>query len=292
MKANFERDLGMKISTVSIIINIALSSFKLFAGIIAHSGAMISDAIHSASDVFSTLIVMIGINISSKDSDKEHQYGHERAECVAALLLSALLFATGIGIGYSGLQKIWQSGSGHLQAPGLLALVAAIVSIGVKEWMYWYTYFPAKKINSGALMADAWHHRSDALSSVGSFAGILAARLGFPVFDPIASVIICLFIVKAAYDIAKDSIYKMVDKACDEETIEKMKVVILSQDDLLSLDQLKTRLFGSKIYVDIEISASGELSLHSAHAIAERVHNAIESSFPNVKHCMVHVNPK
>ena len=292
MKVNPEKDLGMKVSTISIITNIALSLFKLFAGIVAHSSAMISDAIHSASDVFSTVIVIIGINISSKDSDKEHQYGHERAECVAALLLSSLLLATGLGIGYSGILKIYQGISGPLLVPGGLALAAAVISIGVKEWMYWFTYFAAKKINSGALMADAWHHRSDALSSVGSFIGILGARLGFPILDPVASVIICLFIIKAAYDIGKDSICKMVDKACDEEIIEKMKVVILSQDDLISLDQLKTRLFGSKIYVDIEISANGDLNLRSAHEIAERIHNAIEASFPNVKHCMVHVNPK
>lgn len=292
MKANPEKSLAMRVSVMTIVINVALSAFKLFAGIAAHSGAMISDAIHSASDVLSTLIVMAGIHIAGKDSDEDHQYGHERWECVAAFLLAVLLFAVGLGIGYSGVQKIFMAPSNLLQAPGVLALAAAVLSIGVKEWMYWYTRFAAKKINSGALLADAWHHRSDALSSVGSFIGIAGARMGFPLLDPVASVVICLFILKAAYDIAQDAIFKMVDKACDEKTIEEMRAVILAQEELLSLDQLKTRLFGSKIYVDIEISANGEFSLRHAHTIAEKVHNAIEANFPDVKHCMVHVNPK
>ena len=177
------------------------------------------------------------------------------------------------------------------QKDGAIALAAAILSILIKEWMYWYTRKAAKKINSGALMADAWHHRSDALSSIGAFVGILGARMGYPILDPLASVVICLFIGKAASDIFRDAIDKMVDKSCDPETLGKMRSIILEQPGVQNIDLLQTRLFGPKIYVDIEIAADGNLTLREGHEIAQRVHDAMEKEFPLVKHCMVHVNP-
>lgn len=287
-----EQKIAMRVSGVSILVNLALSLFKLLAGALAHSGAMISDGVHSASDVMSTVIVIIGVRLSGKKSDREHQYGHERLECVSSILLAGLLLLTGIGIGVSGVCKIAAGTAGEdLLVPGTLALLAAIISLVVKEWMFWYTRAAAKKINSGALMADAWHHRSDALSSVGAFVGILGARLGYPILDPIASVVICLFIAKAALDIFKDAVDKMVDHSCDEETVSRMKKVILTISGVDDIDDIRTRLFGSKIYVDIEIAADGNLPLKDAHAIAERVHHTMETTFPDVKHCMVHVNP-
>lgn len=291
MDAKKSKKIAMRVSTVSITVNIALSIIKLVAGIFGNSSAMVSDAVHSASDVFSTIVVMVGINISSKDPDKGHQYGHERFECIAAVILAAILFATGLGIGFSAVEKIFFTDISSLKAPGALALAAAVLSIAVKEWMYWYTIFAAKKINSGSLKADAWHHRSDALSSVGSFAGILGALLGFPILDPIAGFIICLLIIKASFDIVKDAIDKLIDKSCDEKLTKEMENVILSQQGVLGLDMLKTRLFGARIYVDVEIAADGSQSLSDAHRIAENVHNKIEENFPTVKHCMVHVNP-
>lgn len=286
-----DKKIAMRVSTVSIIVNIMLSIFKLFAGVFAKSGAMISDAIHSASDVFSTFIVIIGVNIANKKSDKEHQYGHERLECIASIILAVILFATGIGIGIGGIKKIMEGNYGNLKIPGILALIAAVISIVVKEWMYWYTRSAAKKINSGALMADAWHHRSDALSSIGAFIGIFGARLGFPILDPIASVIICIFIGKAAFDVFKDSIDKLVDKSCDDVIVKKMRTIIMNEDGVIRIDSLRTRLFGAKIYVDIEIAADGSKTLTDTHEIAERVHNVVELNFESVKHCMVHVNP-
>lgn len=285
------KKIAMRVSGVTIVGNILLSIGKMIAGIIGNSSAMISDAVHSASDVLSTVVVMVGINISSKKEDNSHQYGHERMECIAAFILAGLLFATGLGIGFSGIEKITQDGD-HLQAPGMLPLIAAVISIVVKEGMYWYTVRAAKKTNSASLKADAWHHRSDALSSVGSFAGILGARLGLPVLDPIASVLICVMIIKVSYDIVKDAIDKLVDKSCDEETIKRMNTVILEQEGVLGVDLLKTRLFGSKIYVDVEICADGAQTLLQAHEIAENVHLILEHEFPDVKHCMVHVNPQ
>lgn len=286
-----EKKTAMRVSAVTIVWNVILSIFKLIAGIVGRSGAMISDAVHSASDVFSTIIVILGINIASRQSDEDHQYGHDRLECVAAILLAVVLFATGIGIGIGGINKIIAGTAGKDEVPGIIALLAAIASIVVKESMFWYTRSAAKKINSGALMADAWHHRSDALSSVGALIGIEGARLGFPVLDPIASVIICVFIVKAAYDIFKDAIDKMVDKSCDEETEEKMRQLIEKQTGVLKVDVLRTRLFGAKMYVDIEIAADGDITLREGHEIAQVVHDKVEEEFPLVKHCMVHVNP-
>lgn len=284
--------VAMKVSTISIIVNIALSLLKLAAGIIASSGAMISDAIHSASDVFSTIIVMIGVHISGKKADAEHPYGHERLECVAAIILAVILALTGLGIGSAGIRNIISGDFAHLVVPGMLALWAAVISIVVKEWMYHFTVRAADKINSGALKADAWHHRSDALSSIGALIGILFARFGFPIMDSVASVVICVFILKAAYDIFKDAVDKMVDHSCDVKTMEQMLVVIQKIDGVEGIGWMKTRLFGAKIYLDVVIQADGNKTLTEAHAIAQRVHDAIEKEFPAVKHCMVHVDPK
>ena len=289
MNGNMEK-IAMKVSIISIIANVVLAAFKLVAGVFAHSGAMISDAIHSASDVFSTFVVMIGIKIASKEPDEEHPYGHERMECVAAIILATILCITGLGIGKNALSNI-TGNSGEMAVPGVLALIAAIVSIIVKEAMFWYTRHYAKKIDSGALMADAWHHRSDALSSIGAFIGIIFARMGYVMMDSIACLVICVFIVKAAYDIFKDAVDKMVDKSCSIEVEDEIRAIVLAEDGVRGIDSLSTRLFGNKMYVDLEIRADGEKTLNETHEIAEAVHDSIEARFEKVKHIMVHVNP-
>ena len=291
-----KEDLGyertvMRVSRVSIAANLVLTLFKLAAGALAHSGAMISDAIHSASDVFSTVVVIVGVRISNRASDRDHPYGHERLECVASIVLATILAVTGLGIGYSAADKIMGGNYGQLAVPGVLALVAAGVSIAVKEAMYWYTRCYAKKLDCGALMADAWHHRSDALSSVGALIGIAGARMGNPILDPAASLAICVFIEKAAYDIFMDAVDKMVDKACDDEVEAQLRDCAAAQEGVLGVDLLRTRVFANKIYVDIEIRVDGDKKLREAHGIAEDVHDAIERTFPRVKHIMVHVNP-
>lgn len=289
---NKDKAIAMRVSRNSIIVNLLLAIGKLFCGIFGKSGAMISDAVHSASDVFSTIVVIIGINLSSKESDEKHQYGHERLECVAAIILACILAGTGIAIGYSGvLSIVGSSNGGEISIPTTLPLVAAIVSVFVKEGMYWYTIFAAKKIDSGALKADAWHHRSDALSSIGSFVGILGAILGYPILDPVASVIICAFVLKAAIDIFKDAVGKMTDEALDAETVLQIRKLVLSVDGVINIDEIKTRTFGNKAYVDVEILVDGKLMLKEAHDIAQEVHDKVENSFDNVKHCMIHVNP-
>jgi cation diffusion facilitator family transporter len=288
---NFQK-VANEVSVVTIIGNTILSVIKLFAGIIAHSNAMVSDAVHSASDVFSTIVVIIGIRLAAKQSDKEHPYGHERLECVAAIILAMVLFITGLGIGMEALKNIFTGDYVSLQVPGILALIVAVVSILSKEGMYWYTRHYAKKIDSSALMADAWHHRSDAFSSVGALIGIGGARLGFPIMDSAASLVIFLFIVKAAFDIFKDAIDKMVDHSCDEETEKQIFDCVMENENVLGIDLLQTRIFGNKIYVDVEIQVDGSYTLREAHNIAESVHKKIERNFSKVKHIMVHVNPK
>lgn len=283
--------IALRISVISIIVNLLLAIFKLVAGIVGNSYAIITDAVHSASDVFSTFIVIIGVKIASKKADRNHPYGHERFECVASILLAVLLAVTGGSIGYGGISRIIDGSYKTLATPTMLALSASIVSIVLKEAMFWFTIIPAKKIGSGALKADAWHHRSDALSSIGSFVGVMCAMFGFPIMDSVASIVICLMIFKAAFDIFKDSVEKMTDSACDKETEDMLREFIENVEGVLKLDVLKTRKFGDRLYVEVEISLDSNLLLFEAHEIAEKVHNELETNFSNIKHCTVHVNP-
>ena len=278
-----------RVSLVSMITNVILTALKLAAGLIAHSGAMISDAVHSASDIFSGLIVLIGVRISSKAPDEGHPYGHERFECVAALLLSGILALVGGTIGVNAVKAII---SGETQdAPGLLALIAAVVSIVTKETLFWYTRGYAKRFRSTALHAEAWHQRSDALSSIGALIGIAGARMGVPVMEPIASLIIALFILRVAVRIFRDAVDQMVDHSANEETEAAFRETALAQSGVEGVELLRTRMFGNRVYVDLEIAADPDLKLSEAHEIAEKVHDAIEQTYPDVKHIMVHVNP-
>lgn len=288
---NNNKKIANRVSLVTVLSNIGLAVIKFIAGIIANSKAMISDGIHTLSDILTTVIAVVGIHIASREDDNSHMYGHERFECIASILLAMLLFITGFEIGLSGIKTIIDGSYEELTTPGVLAVVAAVISILVKEGMYHYTIRAAKKIESDALKADAWHHRSDAISSIGALVGIVLSRCGYKVFDSVASIIIAILICKVAVEIFFDATDKLVDKSCDEETIEKIKKVILKENGVLGVDDLKTRIFGSKIYVDVEISADGNKTLKETHLIAEKVHDKIELEFTNVKHCMVHVNP-
>lgn len=278
-----------KVSFYTILFNTILAFVKLFAGIFSHSSAMISDSVHSFSDVGTTIIAFIGIIIASRNEDESHRYGHERLECVASILLSMILFIVGVEIGISGIKSLVENDYGTV--PGVFSIVAAILSIVVKEGMYHYTIRAAKKVKSNALKADAWHHRSDSLSSIGALIGIILSRCGLYYFDVVASIVIAIIICKIGIEIFIDATDKLVDKSCDLETVEEIKKVVLKQKGVLGIDDIKTRIFAEKIYVDIEIAADGKKTLNETHAIAHKVHDAVEKKFLNVKHCMVHVNP-
>lgn len=279
----------MQVSTVGIVCNAALTVFKLVAGIVAHSSAIVADAVHSASDILGSLIVMIGAIFSNKAADASHPYGHEKLECIASILLGNILVLVGAAIGYTGITKIIHGET--LAAPGMLALIAAVVSIVVKEALYWYTIAAAKRIRSVSLKAEARaEHARKAADGRQRIRAVMPC-LGLPILDPIASIVICLFIFKVAFGIFRESIDRLVDRAADTDTVAAMRRTMLRTPGVVRVDDLKTRLFGSRTYVDAEIAVDGALPLRDAHAIAERVHHELEHDFPDVKHCTVHVNP-
>ena len=290
-----KQEIINKTTSIGVFGNIILSAFKIYAGIAGHSTAMISDAVHSMSDVFATLIAYIGLKLSQRQADKEHPYGHERYECFASITLAVILVVTGAKIGIGCIQSITSGSYLNAEAPGIIALIAAIVSIAVKEAMFWYTIYQARRINSGAFKADAWHHRSDAMSSVGALIGIGAARLGFPIMDAVAGIVICVVILYVGIGILKDAIDKMVDSAEDPDYEKKLRECITEyakrERIAIGIDSLITRKFGEKVYVDLEISMDGDMKLNDAHTAAEKVHDLIEESFAEIKHVMVHINP-
>ena len=217
-------DRALSVSRQSMAANLLLAVFKLIAGVAAGSAAMVSDAVHSASDMGSTLIVMVSVRMSARQADADHEYGHERMEAIAAIVMSFALMLTGAGIGWSGLQGLLHPQDQGI--PGVLAMVAAAVSILVKELMYRVTMSTAKELNSTALAADAWHHRADAMSSVGSLAGIGASRLGWRWGDPLASLLISLLVIKAGVDTFRSAADQLTDKACDPELEKRMRRTI------------------------------------------------------------------
>lgn len=280
-----------RVSFWSMAGNLILAIFKFLAGVIGRSSAMISDAIHSSSDILGSLIVMIGAAVSGKEADREHPYGHERFESVASILLSFILFLAGVSLIREGWIRITSGSYKTTPAPGMIALVAAVGSIVVKEGMYRLTFASAKRIGSDSLKAEAWHHRSDAFSSVGSLIGIAGSRMGMLILDPLAGMIISLFILEAAFSIFKEAIDKMTDHAGSPDLEEEIRACVTKDERISSIDLLMTREFGRKIYLDLEIGVDGEMSLRAAHQIAEETHDLIEHAFPQIKHVMIHVNP-
>jgi len=280
--------IGIKISKITIIINVLLFAIKLLAGIWGRSGAIIADAIHSLSDVLTTIAVMVGLKLAKQPADDQHPYGHEKLEPITAKILASMLLITALLIGFNGIKNII---NGTTVIPAKIAMYAAILSIIVKEWMYRYTAGGAKKIESSALMADAWHHRSDAFSSIGTLIGVIGARMGYPILDPVASLVICILITKVAIDIYKEAINQLIDRSADTKTVDSIKNQIEKINGVISIDELKTRVCANRLYVDVEICVNSNLSVCEAHEISESVHTAIENLDNRIKHCMVHVNP-
>ncbi len=280
-------------SFVTIILNALLGVIKLLAGIFGNSRALVADAVHSLSDMISTVIVVIGAKIARKDPDDNHPYGHEKFESVAAAMLGMLLLFTGLLVGYQGLMSLLSQIRGEpITVPSTVALVAAAISIVVKEGMYWFTRHQAKRASSTAMLADAWHQRSDALSSVGGLIGVGLAMAGFLMFDALAAMVIALLVLRVAYTILRDAMNQVVDKAPEPEVITAIETAIHeAHEGVLSIDELRIRMHGDKLFVDVEIGVNALLTMIAAHAIAETVHHQIESQFPRVLHCMVHVNP-
>ena len=280
-------EIGVRVSKNTIIGNFILAFIKILIGFIARSTAMLADGMHSLSDVITTIGVIIGLKLSHKEADKSHPYGHEKIESITSLFLAIVLFLVAISIGFSGIIKIINH---SYVTPGFSAIIAAIISIIVKELMYWYTIKYANQINSPSLKADAWHHRSDALSSAGALIGIAGARMGYTFLDPLVAIIIALVIIKVAFDICKQSIAQLIDEAASEDDVQVIIDKINSIDGIYEIKNLKTRQHSNRLYVDVDISVDATLTVEEGHNIASYVHNLIEED-SRIKHCMVHVNP-
>lgn len=283
--------IAMRAAAVCMAANFLLCLIKLSGGIIAGSGALVSDGINSAFDVVSGIIVIIGARLAAGNPDKEHPYGHERFESVATIVLSVVLLVTGVLVGQSAVDSLISGAYKERELPGTLSVIAALVSIAVKEIMFWYTKTTADKINSVSLRAAAWDNRADVISTAGALIGILVSRFGFPAADLIASLVVCAFIIRTAYKVFREAIGQMTDRSCDDGFLEELRGCILSVDGVLGIDVLQVRAFGNRYYVDVEIREDGQKTLAEAHETAERVHEAIEKQYPIVKHIMVHVNP-
>lgn len=277
-----------RISLVSIIWNIILSVVKVITGYFAKSHSILADGVHSLSDVLTTLIALVSVRMAAKEEDERHPYGHEKIEPIMSKLLAIVLIVTAFGMAWSSIKLL---NSDSMKVPGIQALLVAMLSIAIKEWMYHYTNRAAIKIGSNALKADAWHHRSDALSSVGSFIGIGGALLGITIMDALAGIVISLVIIRVGIKIYVQSVKELLDTAAPKEVEEDIYVTIDKLDGVKGIDVLRTRMHGTRIFVDVEITVDGKKILWDAHEIAENVHHVIEKKFPEVKHCMVHVNP-
>ena len=282
-------DEANKVTLQAIGWNIFLAFIKIIAGILGKSSVMIADGLHSASDIITSMGVLIGNYISSKPFDKEHNYGHEKAETLVALLLSIILVGVALSIGYEASKSLFNIEG--IAIPTLLPLVVSIISILIKEYQYRITIRIAKKINSPALKADAWHHRSDALSSIAAFVGIGGAMLGFKILEPLASIVVALFVCKVGYDILKNAVNELMDVSIDETYENEIKKIAQLTEGVMNLGSLRTRKHGASAYVDLVICVDGKLTVTSGHDIATNLEKKIQNDINIVKGITVHVEP-
>ena len=285
-----------KVTLVGGAVNVILLLFKFAAGIIGHSAAMVADAVHSLSDFLTDIIVMLFVHISSKPRDKSHDYGHGKYETLAMTIIGFALLAVAIGIIYSGLISIrqWLSGE-QLEAPGLLALWAALLSIVLKEAVYHYSMIKARQLNSQAVEANAWHHRSDALSSVGAAIGIGGAIfLGqrWTVLDPVASVVVGLFIIKVSIDLLRKGIGDLTEHSLPDEVEAEMLQLVSSVEGVDEPHDLRTRRIGNHYAIELHILMDGNIPLSKAHDKASEVEKLLRSHYGAETHIAVHVEPK
>lgn len=278
-----------KVTLISIIWNVILTLIKILGGIVGKSNAMIADGLHSASDIISSVGVLIGNKIAKTPHDKEHNYGHEKAETLVSFLLSMLLIYVALKISVNGVNSLLNLE--NVQVPTFLPLAISVISIVIKEYQYRITIKVARKINSPSLKADAWHHRSDALSSVAAFIGIGGSLLGFKALDPIATVIVGLFVAKVGLDIFKDSINELMDYSIDEKDESQIISIANSTEGVLNIGELRTRKHGSMAYVDLTICVNKDLTVLEGHEIANKLEISILEELQIVKGITVHVDP-
>ena len=277
-------------------VNVVLLLFKFVAGIVGHSAAMVADAVHSLSDFVTDVIVLVFVHISGKPKDKSHDYGHGKFETLAMTVIGLALLVVAVGIVYSGMTKIidWANGT-DLEAPGMLALWAALLSIVLKEGLYRYSMVKARELNSQAVEANAWHHRSDALSSLGAAIGIGGAIfLGkrWTVLDPIASVVVGMFIVKVAIDLLRRGIGDLMEQSLPDAVEEEMLQMVGAIPGVVEPHNLRTRRIGNHYAIELHIRMDGDISLRESHDKASEVEDMLRNRYGEDTHVAVHVEPK
>ena len=295
-KQNTEREKGIyRVTVMGSIVNFLLLVFKFFAVFFGHSAAMLADAVHSLSDFVTDIIVILFVRISAKPEDESHDYGHGKYETLATAIIGILLLFVGFGILWSGVSSIYRFlQGGSLQEPGILALAAALISIVSKEVLYRYTVFKGKKLNSQAVIANAWHHRSDALSSIGTAIGIGGAILLGPhwrVLDPIAAVVVSFFIMKVSIRLLIPCVDELLEKSLPVEVENQIQETILSFPGVSSPHHLRTRRIGSYCAIEVHVRMDGKISLEEAHRTATEIENKLKEMFGRGTHVGIHVEP-
>ena len=283
------------VTWVGFYVNLLLVAFKLAAGIVGHSGAMVADAVHSLSDFATDVIVLVSFRVVGKPPDASHRYGHGKFETLATAGIGIALFLVGAGILWTGTEKIWANINGTpLERPGAISLIAAVVSIVAKEWLYQYTVHVGHAINSQAVVANAWHHRSDALSSIGTMLGIGGAIfLGkeWHVLDPLAAVIVSVFIIKVAATITTVSVRELGEESLDEEIERYIMTIASNVAGAVDPHNLRTRRIGDSIAIDLHIRVDGNMNVNEAHDIASRLEETLRRGFEQEMFVSIHVEP-
>lgn len=281
-------DYAKRLSLVSFTTNLFLSILKISAGLVGHSSVIIADGVDSLSDTLTTILAYAGVRIASKSADEGHPYGHERYEAILAKVLAVFLFIVALGI-LNQARIEFVEPNRHM--PTLFPLIAALISIVAKILLATYTMHYAKLMNSSIYMADGKNYLNDSIASVGSLIGIYLARRGYPIFQPIFTLVIAVFLFKIALELYMESVADLCDVAAPAELLEEIREIALRTEEVKGIDLLKSRRHGKRYYVDMEICLQGELSLYDAHDIAHKVHDDIEEGLPEIIHCMIHVNP-
>ena len=290
------REKGIyKVTIVGSVVNFLLLVFKFFAGITGHSAAMLADAVHSLSDFITDIVVIVFVRIAGKPEDKGHDYGHGKYETLATAIIGLLLLCVGFGIFWNGASSIYTFlQGGQLESPGVVALVAALVSIVSKEILYQYTVIQGKKLNSQAVVANAWHHRSDALSSIGTAIGIGGAILlgdHWRVLDPIAAVVGIFFIMKVSVQLLIPCVDELLEKSLPDDVEKEIEQTVLSFPGVSQPHHLRTRRIGSYYAIEIHVRMDGKITLEEAHGTATAIENKLKEMFGKGTHVGIHVEP-
>ncbi|MFR9661150.1 MAG: cation diffusion facilitator family transporter, partial [Rikenellaceae bacterium] len=272
-----------RVTLLGFVVNLLLTILKLMAGILGHSAAMVADAIHSASDFATDAVVMIFVRIAAKPEDDDHKYGHGKYETLASIMIGLLLAMVGIGLLVGGARSVWELLHGaQIERPGGVALIAAMISIVAKEALYWYTVAVARKVDSPVVMANAWHHRSDALSSIGTLIGVGCAHFlgaSWAIADPLAAILVSLLILKVAYELTRSGVEEMLEKSLPAEVEARIMEILSMSHEVYSPHELRTRRIGERIAIEAHILVDGAMSVKSAHELTDEIENRLKQEY-------------